>query len=198
MKKVVSVLLTLVFSLGLCCAFAETPALPAYVYPYADEDPLTAAVANYLVNADLGYTPEAGGVLIPAPIVLKTEMDEEETEATVYGNFWIFAYKQNGKILECTAGGENPGIMKLEKKDGTWTVVSLEVAEEGEDSFRESIRRFAGGDAELEQEYRVASDAQDGYLPQFRRAFVLAYVNANALDVEAYQDFGWDPVSVTN
>ena len=173
----------------------KAAALPAYVYPFADENPVMAAVTEYLVTADLGYETPEGGVLIPAPIVLKEEAGE--TEATLWGNFWIFAYKLNGNILECTAGGANAGVMKLEKKDGAWKVISLEVAEDGE-NFGDSIRAFASGDEELEKEYYLSSDATDGYLPQYRRSFIVEYINANHLDIAAYQDYGWEPVGVTD
>ena len=172
----------------------KAAALPAYVYPFADENPVMAAATEYLVTADLGYETPEGGVLIPAPIVLKEEVGE--TEATLWGDFWIFAYQLNGNILECTAGGENSGVMKLEKKDGAWNVISLEVAEDGE-NFADSIRAFANGDEELEKEYYLASDAMDGYLPQSRRSFIVEYVNANHLDIVAYQDYGWEPVDIT-
>ena len=108
----------------------------------------------------------------------------------------MFAYKLNGSILECTAGGENPGVMKLEKKDGKWQVVSLELAEDGAD-FDAGIRAFANGDAELEKAYYLSSGADEGYLPQYRRSFIVEYVNANKLDVVAYQDNGWEPVDIT-
>ncbi len=197
MKKMLSVLLASVFSLGLCCAFAESAVLPAYSYPYAEENPLMAAVVDWMMNEDLGYEPEEGGVLIPAPIVLKTVLNEDETEATVYGNFWIFGYRLNGSILETTCGGENPGILLLEKKDGRWQIVSAELVPEDGD-LGESLHWFAGEDEELEEEYTAAGDATDGYLPQYRRSFIVDYVNANGLDIEAYQDFGWDPVRVDN
>ena len=197
MKKMICVLLALVFSLGLCCAVAESAALPAYSYPFAEENPLMAAVVDCMMQTDFGYEPEEGGVLIPAPIVLKTEMNEDETEATVWGNFWIFAYRRNGKILEMTSGGENPGVMKLEKKDGQWTVTSLETAPVN-GNLEAYLHEFAGGDEALEKEYQIAGDATDGYLPQYRRAFIVEYVNANNLDIEAYQDYGWEPVDVTN
>lgn len=188
MKTMVSLILAAALMLS-------AAALPAYVYPFADENPVMAAAAEYLVTADLDLEAEEGGVLIPAPIVLREEVGDEE--ATLWGNFWVFAYRLNGSILECTAGGENPGIMKLEKKDGAWNVVSLEVAEDGE-KFADSIRAFAHGDEELEKEYYLSSDATDGYLPQWRRSFILEYVHANGLDITAFQDYGWEPVSITD
>ena len=194
MKKVVSVLLALALSLALCCAFAENPALPAYTY--AGDDPVMAAVVGYMLEMDSGIIPEEGGVLIPTPIILKTDMNADETEATFYGNFWLFTYVQNGKMLERTACGEFPGVMKLEKKDGAWTVVSLELADEGE-AYWESIQKLTNGDAELAEQYLLTTGAtEDSFLPQFQRAAVVNYVQENNLDIEAYQEPGEEPVSV--
>ena len=196
MKKIVSVLLALTMALGVCCAFAESEGLPAFVYQ--GDDPVWIAVENYMLETDLGFAPEEGGVLIPTPILLKVDMNEDETEATVYGNFWIFCYKQNGKILERTSCGENPGVMKLEKKDGAWTVVSLETAGDGA-QYEADIKRFANGDKDLEEQYYLTQgSAEDGYLPQYQRAAVVVYVEANKLDIEAFQEPGGDPVDVTD
>ncbi len=196
MKIIVSMILALTLALGLCGALAAPVTLPAYVYP--GDDPILAAVTHYMVDVDQRFQPDDGGVLVPAPIVLKTEMNENETEATVYGNFWIFGYVLDGKVLKCTCGGENPGVMKLAKgEEGAWTVVSMESAEEG-DTFVSSIRALAHGDEALFEQYRIASDGDAGYLPQYRRAFLIDYIVSNGLDIEAYQDYGWDPVSLIN
>ena len=196
MKKMVAMLLVLAMALGACCAFAENAALPAFTY--SGDDYIWAAVENYMLTTDFGFTPEEGGVLIPTPIILKTDMNADETEATVYGNFWIFCYKQNGKTLETTSGGECPGVMKLEKKDGVWTVVSMETAGDGED-YAKDIAAFCNGDKELEEQYAQTTGAsEDSFLPQYQRAAVVTYVQDNNLDIEAYQDFGQDPVSVTD
>ena len=193
----------LVLCAGVSGALAETNELPAYVYPEPENNPVVAAVANYMVNNDFGYDTEDGGVLIPAPVIIKTvpeEPGEDADEVTVYGNFWIFAYKLNGNILECTAGGENPGVMKVEKKDGEWVVTSAEFAEYGDEGYMESISRFADGDSELEKEYYTAADATDGYLPQFQRSFIIGYVISNGLEgkITAFRDYGQDPVDITN
>jgi hypothetical protein len=196
MKKMISLVLVLAMALGIGCAFAESTALPAFTY--RGDDPIWIAVENYMLTTDFGFTPEEGGVLIPTPILLKSEMNADETEATVYGNFWIFCYKQNGKILEVTSGGECPGIMKLENKDGKWTVVSLEKAGEGDD-YAKDIAKFCNGDKELEELYSQTVGVSEGsILPQYQRAAVVNYVQENNLDIEAYQDYGWDPVSVTD
>lgn len=197
-KPMIAMMLALVLILLAAATLAEGSALPAYVYPFADEDPVGAAVVDYMLNNDFGFTIEEGGVLIPTPVILKEETNEDKTEATVYGNFWIFAYKADGKILKVTAGGECPGIMKLEKKDGAWKVASFESAGDGE-QYSEDIVRFANGDKELEEMYfRSSGAAEDSILDQYQRVAVVEYVKANQLDIEAYQDYGSDPVSVTD
>ena len=196
MKKIMALLMVLVMALGVGCAFAESSALPAYVY--SGEDPVWAAVVKYMQETDFGFEPEEGGVLIPTPVILKTDVSADETEATVYGNFWIFCYRRNGKILETTSCGEMPGIMKLEKKDGVWAVAASEFAGDG-DAYAADITRFANGDKELENEYYLTTGAsEDSILPQFQRAAVVDYVTAGNLDIEAFRNTGEDPVSVIN
>ena len=95
MKKLVSVLLALALALGMAGAFAESEALPAYTWN--GEDPIWGAVVKYFQENDFGFEPAEGGVLIPTPIILKTEVSEDETEATVWGNFWIFTYSRNAE-----------------------------------------------------------------------------------------------------
>ncbi len=196
MKKIFSVLLVLMMTLGLCSALAEQDALPPYTNPYGDEEPVLRAMIDYMLETDFGFEAGEGGVLIPTPIVLKTEMSEDGTQATIWGNFWIFVYVRSGRILERTACGENPGVMKLALADGVWTVTSLEVAGDG-DAYEADIEKFAAGDKELEAEYAMTTGKTDeSFLPQYQRAAVVLYVEANALDIEAYRNPGWEPVSV--
>ena len=195
MKKVVSVLLALSLAVGLGFAFAEGSALPAYVW--GGDDPMMAAVIKYLQNTDFGFEAPEGGVLIPTPIVLKTEMNEDQTKATVLGNFWTFTYAREGNILVGGPCGENPGLITLEKKDGEWVVTSAEFAADDSGDFMDNVAKLANGDEALIEEFaRTRESSEDSYLPQFRRAAVVTYVEDNGLDIVAFQDPGWDPVSV--
>ena len=199
MKKLVSVLLTLALVLGVCGAFAESAALPAYTYH--GEDPIWAAVVKYMQENDFGFEAPEGGILVPTPIILKTALVADESgepaEATVYGNFWIFTYALEGKTLKTVSGGENPGVLKLEKKDGEWVVTGAEFAEDGDGLYDESIKKFANGDEQLEKAYYDTTGAsEDSVLPQYQRAVLVNYVEENKLDITAYQDYGWDPVSL--
>ena len=196
MKKLVSVLLALALALGVCGAFAEGSALPAYTY--GGDDPIWAAVVKYMQETDFGFEAPEGGILVPTPIILKTDVNEGETEATVYGNFWIFTYTLEGQTLMTGPCGENPGVLKLEKKDGEWAVTGAEFAEDG-DNYDESIKKLANGDEKLEKDYFDTTGAsEDSMLPQYQRAVLVTYVEDNHLDITAYQDYGQEPVALND
>ncbi len=192
MKNLFLCLLVLVL-----CGFGNAIAdgtLPAYLY--TGSDPVEAAAAAW--TAEIGqsrFLVEEGTVSIPAPVILRTE-EQDEKHLLVYGDFWVFNYNLDGKTLECIAGGETPGIMALEKSGDGWTVTTVEEADCGED-FVADIRRFSHGDAALEELYFSASDGDGDLLKNTRHRFIQDYVSANGLDVEAYHDFGWEPVPLS-
>ncbi len=160
-------------------------ALPAYAYP--GNDPIEAAIAAYM--AEIGrqrYLTKEGAVSIPAPVILKIE-EPDETHRIVYGNFWVFSYVLKDGILQCISGGEQTGIMTLEKTEEGWKAVALEEAGDG-DYYEKDIHRFSHGDAELEAKY-LSTPYED-----IRLRFIQDYAAANGLAVKAYQDYGWEPV----
>ena len=59
------------------------------------------------------------------------------------------------------------------------------------------IVRDCAGDEALEALYFEASDAREGRTEETLRRFIREYVEANGLNVTAYQDPGWPPVSLT-
>ena len=184
MKKMIVLLL----AAALCCAgaaWAES-GLPAYTYP--GNNPIEAAVAAYTVELGKNYRTVDGGVTIPAPVILKTA-EQDDLHLRVYGNFWVFHYAAEDGILSCVSGGEAPGIITLVKQGDRWEVEAMETAGDGAD-YAKDIRRFANGDAELEAAYFTAHEQLKGV----RTRFIREYVNANSLDIAAYQDFGWDAI----
>ncbi len=171
---------------------AAAEALPAY--GYTGDDPLEGAVAEALAAGEYAerFLTEPGYASIPCPIIHRTETTDE-THAKVYGTFWVLNYVKSGDTLKCISGGEYPGIALLEKNGGEWRMTSLEEAGDGED-YTADIRRFAGGDRELEEKYFAAADLLEKSNQEIRTRFVRAYAEANGLAVTAYQDYGWDPV----
>jgi len=170
----------------------EAPVLPGY--EYTGEDPIEGAVANSLANDGIAekFRTEPGYVTIPCPVIFKTEMTDD-IHAKVYGCFWILNYVRHGDVLENISGGEFPGIMTLEKDDNEWRVTAMETAGDGE-NYAADIRRFAGGDKELEQKYFAAADLGADPQKEIRTRYIREYVEGNGLDITAYQDYGWNPV----
>ena len=112
-------MLALILALLAAATLAEGATLPAYVYPFAEEDPVGAAVVDYMLNNDFGCQAEEGGVLIPTPVSLKTETNTDGMETTIYGNFWMFAYKQEGKILQVMQSPSSSSACITENSDIT-------------------------------------------------------------------------------
>ena len=196
MKKMLLIIVSVALLLCSALTAAETAsqdALPAYGYP--GEDPIVGAVANYSAeHASQYWDHDVACVTIPAPVIHKT-VTVDDTNTDVYGSFWILKYTLEGRTLVCVSGGEEPGIMHLELVDQVWTVASVETAGDGDD-YAADIKRFANGDRELEEAYFAAADLSAAMPQEIRTRFIREYVEANGLDINAYQDYGWDPVTL--
>ena len=60
----------------------------------------------------------------------------------------------------------------------------------------EDIERFADGDQELADHYFSGADLGAEANQAIRTQFIKAYVEANGLNITAYQDYGWEPVEL--
>ena len=175
-------------------AVTNEPGLPAYAY--SGDDPIEGAIADYLAGNERAkeYLTEPGYVTIPCPIIHKTEMIDD-THAKVYGSFWILNYVRRGETLFNISGGEYPAVIMLENADSRWQVTAMEEAGDGED-YVEDIERFADGDQELADQYFAGADLGAEANQAIRTRFIKAYVEANGLNITAYQDYGWEPVEL--
>ena len=126
MKKTIFLFALIAAVCAACFAAAET--LPAYAY--TGNDPVEAAVAAFTADLGKGYLTEDNSVTVPAPIILKTA-ETGEGQMTVYGNFWVFNYVQNGEVLECISGGETPGVLTLVADGEKWVPSSFEGVDSG-------------------------------------------------------------------
>lgn len=193
MKKTVPILLILTLCCAMMNAFAAgTAALPAYAY--TGDDPVVCAVAEAIVSNAPLHELYPDSVLIPAPVILKT-VPADDTHMSVYGNFWYMRYVQEGSQLTCVSGGEAPGVMQLEKTTDGWKAVSVELAGDGSE-YGKDIQYFCKGDRELETAYYDSADAGKDPLMSVRTQLIREYVQANGLAIEAYADYGWEPVKL--
>ena len=179
---------------GETVTFEKAPGMPAYTY--SGDDLIEGAIAAYLASDERAneYLTEPGFVSIPCPIIHKIEM-VSDAEAKVYGSFWIMNYVKRGEVLFNISGGEFPAVITLKNVDGQWQVSDMETAGDGDD-YAADIKRFAAGDSKLEEKYFAGSDLGKEANQAVRMQFIKAYVDANGLNITAYQDYGWDPIEL--
>ncbi len=168
-------------------AAASGGSLPAYEYP--GPELFFSVLYQYMIDEYADDYPEAD-VSIPCPVIV--DMDEsDKSDIRVYGNFWIFNYDLNGQTLENTSGGSYPGCIHVKSTDAGYEVTSMDVTEDGS-GFTESAKKIFGDRYDA-----FMKDGEDEKLREETRAQIIAnYVAANNLDITAYQDYGWDPVTL--
>ncbi len=163
--------------------------LPPYEYP--GPEAFYTVLYRYLIDT-FGPHYDQADVSIPCPVIVAEDESNRE-DIRVYGIFWLFNYDLNGDTLENTSGGSYPGVMHLKSVDtgDGYEVVSMDVVEDGS-GYTESAKKLFG------EYYDAFSKAvSDDQLREETRAQIIAnYVAANDLAITAYQDYGWDPVSL--
>ena len=157
-------------------------------YGYAGDDPAEAACYQYMAEV---IGPQYGGdaeVRIPTVSIVHVD-NTPENEILMYGDFWIYNYAVEGDTLKCVSGGNHPGVMHVSKD--TYEVTAFdEVADGG--AFEESAKEIFGDHYDDFMAVYSDSDA----LNELRKVTVSDYVNLNGLDINYYQDEGWDPVEL--
>ena len=136
---------------------------------------------------------EPGAVNIPAYVIIKQSEVDDVTK--VYGDFWVYGYKLEDKNLSCINGGSYPGVFYLRQNENGYEVQSFDMLADGS-GYEESLKKVCEGDEELEKSFLAVSDASNEESLAARRNFINLYAVANNLEIETYQDYGWDPVKL--
>ncbi|MBQ6441641.1 MAG: hypothetical protein IJJ13_03505 [Lachnospiraceae bacterium] len=169
---------------------AVTPvegSLPQYEYPGPE---LFYSVLYQYLTDELSKNYDAAQVSIPCPVIV-AEDDSDKSDIRVYGNFWILNYNLDGDTLECVSGGSYPGCVHIKQTDDGYEVTSMDVVADGSD-FTESAKKIFGDHYDA-----FMKDGEDEKTRDALRAQIIAnYAAANNLDIKAYQDEGWDPVTL--
>lgn len=156
---------------------------------YGGSDPIVgAACQEILADAEENYGP--GQIEIPSPRVLYVD-DADPEDVKVFGYFNIDGYTVEGKRLMSQSGGRVPGVMHMKEAYGRYVVTSFEKATDGA-GHDESIREFCKDYDGLADRFFAEADDED----KTRTAFARMYVLENSLDIESYQDYGWNPVEL--
>lgn len=171
--------------------WAAAEGLPAYAY--TGDDPVERAVIEWMTDSErtAPYTHDESSVIIPAPVILKTEQ-VDDAHMKVYGKFWLFSYVQREGTLFSVSGGENPGVLTLERDGEGWKATAQEMVGDGE-NYPVDIVRISNGDEALQESY-FSMDQEA--LRTVRARLAADYVTANALPVVALQDPYWDPIAL--
>lgn len=161
--------------------------LPAYEYP--GPELFYSVLYQYLTDTlSEGY--EKADVSIPCPIII-AEDDSDKSDIRVYGNFCIYNYNLNGDVLENVSGGSYPGCVHIKQTDEGYEVTSMDVVEDGS-GFTDSAKKIFGDHYD---DY-INSSADEKAAENTRAQIVANYAAANNLSITAYQDYGWDPVTL--
>lgn len=170
----------------------QTDPVNGAAFGYSGDDPVQAAVYQYLVEeiAPQYELPE-GAVSIPIVQIVDEDVDSDDGEAEVKGDFWVFNYVIEGDTLKMVSGGNHPGKMELIQARSGYAVKEFEQVADGSnfeptarDIFEEHYDAFmkVNGDANARED--------------LRKQIIADYVKANNLSVTKYQDEGWDPVDI--
>ncbi len=171
---------------------SETETSAETEYGYTGSDPVEAAVYKYVAEElSKNYELPDGSVSIPVIQFVDIDVDNDDGDAEVLGDFWVYNYVVDGDTLKCVSGGAHPGKIDLVKSGDSYTVEEFEGVQDGsnyeasaKDIFEEHYDEFAKINSD--------SDARE----KVRAETIAAYVKANGLDVTKYQDEGWDPVDI--
>ncbi len=169
-----------------------SPPVNGPAYGYVGDDPVQAAVYQYLVEEVAPrYDLPEGAVSIPSVQLVNEEVDADDGDAEVKGDFWIFNYVIEGDTLKMVSGGNHPGKMELIQVGSGYTVKEFEQVADG-GNFESSAKDI------FEEQYDTFMKVyQDDEAKESLRQQIMAdYVKANGLAVTKYQDEGWDPVDI--
>ena len=175
-------LAALVLTLGLTGCKTETTV-------NVDASAVDEAIAEYLVT-EIGKDYDKADVCIPVLHNVSTNI--VNSDATVYGDYWVENYDIKGDTLEFVSGGNYPGVFKLKvNENGDYVVTDFQTPEDGE-GYADSAKKIFG----KYYEDFAAYSADDKAKKEVRTKAIAEYVKANGLKVTQYHDYGWDPVAL--
>ena len=170
----------------------QTDPVNGAAYGYTGTDPVEAAVYQYLVETVASnYEPPEGAVSIPVVQIIDKDVDNDDGEAEVKGDFWIYNYVIEGDTLKMVSGGAHPGKMELIQVGSGYSVKEFEPVADG-GAFESSAKDIF--EEQYDQFMKINSDADAR--EALRAKTIADYVKANGLSVTKYQDEGWDPVEL--
>ena len=119
------------------------------------------------------------------------DVDSDDGEAEVKGDFWILNYVIEGDTLKCVSGGSHPGKMEFIQVGEGYSVREFEQVGDGS-NFEPSAKDIFEEKYDTFMEVNSDQEARES----LRQQIMIDYIKANGLAVTKYQDEGWDPVEL--
>ena len=88
-----------------------------------------AAVDRYLAEQIAGHYAK-GEYSVPVYQEVAVNADDS-TDIRIWGDFWVYNYKQEGDTLKCVSGGSHPGLMHICQMGEYFYVSAFEQVEDG-------------------------------------------------------------------
>ena len=143
-----------------------------------------AAIDRYLAEQIAGQYAKGE---YSVPVYQEVAVDDgDSTDIRIWGDFWVYNYKQVGDTLKCVSGGNHPGLMHVCKKGEYFYVSDFEQVEDGS-RFLSSAKRIFGEYFETFQIHHSDGDEHES----LRHDVLRAFVRDHGLTATMYQDYGW-------
>lgn len=155
-----------------------------YIANNRKEQAVRQAISEYLLREIAPYYLQ-GEICVPSLMMVR------ETDSCIWGDFWVFWYKVEGDTLKAVSGGDHPGMMTLKYENGQPQVIDFERVEDGAGNDA-SARRIFGDYYDIFMNMHANESVREAV----RREQLGEYVQQNGLNVQYYQDFGWEAVAL--
>ena len=142
------------------------------------------ALERYLTEQIAGYY-APGEYTVPLSDVVAVN-EEDSTDIRLWGDFWVYNYKQVGDTLKCISGGSHPGLIHICKTGENFYVSRFDQVEDGS-RYLPSAKRIFGEYFDSFQLHH--SDADNREVE--RADMVRIFVRDHGLTATMYQDYGW-------
>ena len=164
-----------------------TGTLPVYEYlgPELFYSVLYQYMVGYLVDV---YSDRE--VNVPCPVILTVD-ERNMDDIKVYGDFWMFSYYLDGDIMKNSSGGSYPGCIHVKNTAEGYEVTGMDMVKDG-NQYMPTAKQIFG---EYYDDFMKLDNDLEGR-ETFRAQIIANYVTANNLNITAYQDTGWDPVTL--
>ena len=142
-----------------------------------------AAVDRYLAEQIAGHYAK-GEYSVPVYQEVAVNADDS-TDIRIWGDFWVYNYKQEGDTLKCVSGGSHPGLMHICQIGENFYVSDFEQVEDGS-HFQPTATRILGEYLETFQIHHSDGDKHES----LRHDVLRVFVRDHGLSATKYQDYG--------